>query len=173
MFAAAAGIGNLEIQLVYFRGMAGSDDECRSSPWLSDGQALTRLMTRIICRTGETQIVRALEHVRKARQQKPINAVIYVGDMCEEVSDTVCEAARSLGLPCFVFQQGNDQYAAAIFQSMARLTNGAYCRFDASSARQLAELLRAVAAFATGGLKALAGQGTDAARLLLGQIKKD
>jgi hypothetical protein len=39
---------------------------------------------------------------------------------------------------------------------MARLSRGAYCRFDPGAAHQLAELLRAVAAYAAGGMKALA-----------------
>jgi hypothetical protein len=173
MFAAAAGLGNLEIQLVYFRGMAGFGGECRSSPWLSDGPALTRLMSKITCQTGETQIVRVLEHVRKEHQRQPINAVIYVGDMCEEVDDAVCGAARALGVPCFVFHEGNDDYATGIFQSMARLTKGAYCLFESGAEHVLRELLRAVVAYALGGEKALVDQRTDSARKLLGQIKRD
>ena len=55
---------------------------------------------------------------------------------------------------------------------MARLSNGAYCRFDAGAARQLGELLRAVAAFAAGGLTALGNLKSDAAVKLLGQMKK-
>jgi hypothetical protein len=42
---------------------------------------------------------------------------------------------------------------------MARLTHGAYCRFDPGAAHQLAELLRAVAAYAAGGMRALADLG--------------
>jgi hypothetical protein len=42
-------------------------------------------------------------------------------------------------------------------REIARLTHGADC-FDSGAARQLAELLRAVAVFATGGLTALADQ---------------
>src|SRR5215212_7802992 len=45
MFAAAAGIGGLSVQLVYFRGF----DECRASRWVVDPGALTGLMTRIQC----------------------------------------------------------------------------------------------------------------------------
>jgi ABC-type sulfate transport system substrate-binding protein len=41
------------------------------------------------------------------------------------------------------------------FQQIAKLTDGAYCSFDASSAQTLRDLLRAVAAFAAGGRKAL------------------
>ena len=44
--------------------------------------------------------------------------------------------------------------------------------FDQGSARQLGELLRAVAAFAVGGIVALERQGSDAAKLLLGQARK-
>ena len=52
------------------------------------------------------------------------------------------------------------------------ITKGAYCRFDENSSKQLAELLRAVALFATGGIVALENKNSDAARLLfLGQIR--
>ena len=44
------------------------------------------------------------------------------------------------------------------------MTKGAYVRFDPGSAKLLGELLRAVAAFAVGGLTALADQHTDSAR---------
>jgi hypothetical protein len=62
--------------------------------------------------------------------------------------------------------------AAQVFGEMARLTNGAHSKFSTGSARELAELLRAVAAFAVGGLTALADLRTDSARKLLGQMKK-
>src|SRR5215471_10184093 len=52
-------------------------------------------------------------------------------------------------------------------REIARLTHGAYCRFDPGAARQLAELLRAVAVFATGGLTALANQHSASAVKLL------
>jgi hypothetical protein len=53
------------------------------------------------------------------------------------------------------------------------LTKGAYCRFDAGSAQQLRELLRAVAAYAAGGRKALEdfSRGGGQGRLLLEQLK--
>ena len=58
-----------------------------------------------------------------------------------------------------------------VFRKLATITGGAFCRFDGNSAKQLAELLRAVTAFACGGLTALANQHTESARLLLGQMK--
>ena len=68
-----------------------------------------------------------------------------------------------------MFQEGRDQEAAEIFQEIAEVSHGAYHRFDAGSAKQLSELLRAVAAFTVGGITALERQGSAAARLLLGQ----
>ena len=58
-----------------------------------------------------------------------------------------------------------------VFRELARLTGGAYGKFDAGAAKQLGELLRAVAAFAVGGIAALANQHTESARKLLGQMK--
>src|SRR5438128_12392313 len=52
MFREAAGIGGLDVQLVYFRGL----NECRSSRWVSDGAGLGELMARIDCRGGHTQL---------------------------------------------------------------------------------------------------------------------
>ena len=55
-----------------------------------------------------------------------------------------------------MFQEGYDAVAEQAFREIARLSRGAYCRFDARAAHELAELLRAVAAYAAGGMKALA-----------------
>jgi hypothetical protein len=43
-----------------------------------------------------------------------------------------------------------------VLRQVARLSGGAWCRFDASSASQLRDLLAAVAVYAAGGRKALA-----------------
>ena len=42
-----------------------------------------------------------------------------------------------LGLPVFVFQEGNDRTASRLFPQIAKLTRGAYCKFDRSSPDQL------------------------------------
>jgi hypothetical protein len=91
----------------------------------------------------------------------------------EEKIDDLCAAAGALGLlgvPAFVFQEGHDPIAEQAFREIARLTRGAYCRFDVGAAHQLRELLRAAAAYAAGGIKALTDlsrrQGAGAVRLL-------
>ena len=49
--------------------------------------------------------------------------------------------------------------AERVFKEIARLSRGAWFRFDRNSAATLAKLLSAVAVFATGGLKALEARG--------------
>jgi hypothetical protein len=94
----------------------------------------------------------------------------------EEPIDDLAAGAGELGLlgvPAFVFQEGHDAVAERAFREIARLTRGAYCRFDLSAAHELAELLRAAAVYAAGGVKALADlSGKHAgAQKLLGQMR--
>ena len=97
----------------------------------------------------------------------------------EENPDTLCDLAGQLGLkglPVFVFQEGHDPLAGSIFPQIARLSGGAWSRFDASSADQLRELLSAVAVFAAGGRKALGNysrRGGEAVRLITSQLGRN
>jgi hypothetical protein len=173
MFKEVSAIGGLDVQLVYFR----SYDECRASPWVSDTQALAKLMTGIRCLGGFTQIRKILLHARRESEKRKVDALVYVGDCMEEEIDHLAALAGELGLlgvPAFMFQEGHDQKAETAFREIARLTKGAYCRFDAGSAQQLRELLRAVAAYAAGGRQALEDLGKQGsqARLLLEQLKR-
>ena len=58
-------------------------------------------------------------------------------------------------------------------REIARLTGGAWCRFDPGAAAQLRDLLRAAAAYAAGGREALLqlSRRTAGAAHLLGQMK--
>ncbi len=174
MFKAVKDVGGLDVQLVYFRG-AG---ECRASKWVSDPDALARLMTTVRCMGGHTQIGRVLGHVRAETEATRVSAVVYVGDAMEEAIDDICAKAGQVGLmgvPVFAFQEGHDPTAERAFREVARLTKGAWCRFDHGSARQLRELLSAVAVYAAGGRQALLrlSQSKDGAgaRFLLEQMK--
>ena len=60
-----------------------------------------------------------------------------------------------LGVPVFVFHEGFEPHARSVFQQIAKLSHGAYCAFDGSSALQLRDLLSAVAVYAAGGTTAL------------------
>jgi hypothetical protein len=167
MFDAVAAIGGLDIQLIYYRG-----DECVASRWLSDGHALSGIMRNVMCQAGYTQIGRILTHVRKENAHQQINALVLISDACEEDPPTLYAEACEVGVPAFLFQEGADQRVERIYTELARISGGACGKFDSGAAQRLADLLRAVAAFATGGVKALANQNTDAARLLLTQVRK-
>jgi hypothetical protein len=70
-------------------------------------------------------------------------------------------------------QEGRDSEVESAFRDIAGNTGGAYGQFGPGSARQLSELLRAVTAFAIGGLAALEGRKDPGSVLLLGQLKGD
>ena len=59
------------------------------------------------------------------------------------------------GVRAFMFQEGYDPVCEQAFREIAKLTHGAYCRFAPGAAHELGELLRAAAAYAAGGMKAL------------------
>ena len=154
MFDATAALGGLSVQLVYYRGFG----ECRASRWVQDSRALVSAMTAVHCLGGHTQLRKVLRHALDETQAQRVHALVFVGDSMEEDVDELCAIAGELGLrgvPAFMFHEGPDPAAALAFRQIARLTNGAYLRFDASSARQLKELLGAVAVYAAGGRKAL------------------
>jgi hypothetical protein len=154
MFSETAALGGLDIQLCYYRGYG----EFEASPWLSSAEALLQRMTGVTCRGGNTQIEKVLRRAIEQHKQKKIQALVFVGDCMEEDVDRLCHLAGQLGLlglPVFMFHEGSDPVAQRAFKEIARLTRGAYCAFDASSAGQLRDLMSAVAVYAAGGQKAL------------------
>jgi hypothetical protein len=172
MFREAASLGSLDIRLVYYRGLS----ECRASGWISDSAHLAKLMSKIDCRGGNTQIGKVLSEARREAVASGVRAVVFVGDAMEENVDALCAKAGELGLlkvPVFMFQEGHDAAVEDAFREIARLTGGAWCKFDPGAAAQLRELLRAAAAYAAGGreaLKRLSAHESGAAKLL-GQMK--
>ncbi len=171
MFEETARIGGLDVQLVFYRGF----NECKASKWVSDAGRLAALMSRVECRGGYTQIGRVLGHVLKEAERGTVNAVVHVGDACEEDVDALCARAGKigmLGIPVFMFQEGADPDATRAFSEIARLTGGAHCRFDEGSAARLRELLSAVAVYAAGGRPALEASDSAGARLLLESMKR-
>jgi hypothetical protein len=173
MFQAASGLGGLDVQLVYFRGL----NECRASNFVSGGQGLKELMSRIDVRGGSTQIRRVLVHARDEARRAKVGALVFIGDAMEENPDTLASVAGELallGVKAFMFQEGRDPAARRAFSEIARLTGGAYSTFDAGASDRLAALLRAAAAYAAGGHAALAREAAadPEARLLLSQMRK-
>ena len=172
MFREAATLGSLDIRLVYYRGL----NECRSTGWISDSTRLATLMSTIDCRGGDTQIGKVLTEARREAVASGVRAVVFIGDAMEERLEELCARAGELGMlkvPVCVFQEGHDAVAEQAFREIARLTGGAWCRFDPGAAAQLRELLRAAAAYAAGGREALLklAQTASSAANLIGQMK--
>jgi hypothetical protein len=173
MFREAAAAGGLDIQLVYYRGLA----ECRASPWIAAPDRLGALMSRIDCQGGHTQIGKVLAHARRENERAKVGTLVFVGDAMEEALDDLCDRAGELGLrnvPALMFQEGFDPVCEQAFREIARLSRGAYCRFATGAAHELAELLRAAAAYAAGGMKALSAlkqRNSSGAIMLLQQLK--
>jgi hypothetical protein len=158
MFEATAGLGGLDVRLLFYRGF----NECKASRWLSNAAELHRAMCAVSCLGGETQIERVLAHTIAETGKRRVNALVFVGDAMEESVDRLCRLAGELGLlgvPIFLFHEGGDPRAASAFRQMAKLSRGAYLSFDLASADRLKELLAAVAVYAAGGYRALTAYG--------------
>ena len=93
MFEATAGLGGLEIQLVYYRGFS----ECKASRWMTTAADLHRVMRRVFCVGGETQIERLLTHAIRETRTRKVNALVFVGDAMEEKVDRLCRHAGERG----------------------------------------------------------------------------
>jgi len=173
MFVAASELGGIDVRLAFYRGY----DEFKVSRWTSDGRELARLMGSVRCLAGRTQIARLLRYAGEQKRESRLDVVVFVGDCCEEDVDEVGHVAGELGLlglPVFVFQEGDDRTASRLFPQIAKLTRGAWCKFDRTSPDQLRRLLGAVAAYAAGGREALLKYGKDKAgpvALLTSQLK--
>jgi len=159
MFDAAAGVGGLSVQLVYFRGMG----ECAASKWVGAARRLGAMMARIDCR-----------HARRAAEAAPVAALVYVGDAMEEDADALCAKAGELallGTRAFMFHEGGDPAAGRVFREIARITGGVCLPFDARAAAELRALLAAIAAWAAGGRRALEARGDRASARLLADLR--
>jgi len=173
MFEETTALGGLDVKLVYYRGFG----ECRSSAWVGNSHDLVERMNKVTCLGGRTQIRKVLRHAMKETKTKPVDALIFVGDSVEENIDQLCHTAGRLGLlgvRAFIFHEGGEPNARRAFEQIAQLTGGAYCPFDAGSARQLRTLLSAVAVYAAGGRPALEDFGRkhgDEVRRITHQIK--
>jgi hypothetical protein len=170
MFLATRNIASLAVQLCYYRGY----HQFQASAWLTDSTQLASQMSRVQCEGGHTQIARLLRHAQQEHGKSPVRALVFIGDAMEESADTLCQLAGQCGLlklPVFMFQEGLEPTAERCFRDVARLSSGAYARFDTSSASNLAALLGAVASFAAGGRVALENRVDDSAKLLLQQLR--
>lgn len=161
---------SLLVQVVFYRGL----DEFYTSRWNHSAAGLLQTMQSVKCRGGITQISRVLTHTIKEVQSSSLKALAFVGDACEENPQYLYTLAGKLALyrlPVFMLQEGHNSYVAEIFGKIAQLTNGAHIPFQPGSAQQFAELLRTVAAYATGGVEAVKNLRGEFTQRLIEQLQ--
>jgi hypothetical protein len=164
MFRETAPIGHLACQLIYYRG-----DECKASKWAESGDQLARLMNRIECECGHTQIGRVLTHALHEAENAAVQALVFIGAAMEETLEVLTAKATRLGalkVPIFMFQEGNDSRVRKAFRLLALKSGGAYFEFNTNSSRavdQLSNQLNAIARLAVGDVGALQRIGATAA----------
>jgi hypothetical protein len=154
MFDVTHAIGGLAVQLVYFRGRG----EFEASNWTTSAAMLADRMNGIRCKSGFTRLRRVLAHTVEEARRTKVGALVYVGDCFEENPDVTAQEAAKLallGVPAFMFHEGEDPTAARMFKQIATLTRGVYANFDHGSAARLRDLLKAAAVYAAGGGSAL------------------
>ncbi|HEX2593053.1 MAG TPA: hypothetical protein VHL34_16250 [Rhizomicrobium sp.] len=158
MFDVAQSIGGLAVQLVYFRGRGEFD----ASAWTTSAAMLADRMNGIRCRSGFTQLHRVLQHTADEARKTKVGALVFIGDCFEENPDATAQEAAKLallGVPAFMFHEGDDPTAEKMFKQIALLTRGVYARFDHGAAARLRDLLKAAAVYAVGGGLALKHYG--------------
>src|SRR5690348_10321529 len=89
MFEATTALGGLDVKLVYYRGF----NECQASRWMSNAAELHRVMRRVSCLGGETQIERVLAHAIAETKKQRVGALVFCGDAMEENIDRLCQLA--------------------------------------------------------------------------------
>jgi hypothetical protein len=154
MFVEAYKVSTLNVQLCYYRGMG----DFTALRWTRSADDIKQALLSVRCLAGQTQIAKVLTHALRETRTSKVNALVFVGDCVEENPDSLGALAGQLGilnLPLFIFQEGKNSKVGSIFSQLATLSGGAHCQFDQGSAKQLGQLLSAVAIYAAGGKPAL------------------
>jgi hypothetical protein len=181
MFDAAAGKG-LEMKFAFY----GPDDatgvrRCRiTTRWITDSDDMVRVMDRAECNCGCYVHIRdALGQAVKENEDRPMRAVIIVGDAFHDDPDGLDEAAicanrlRRAGTRLFLIQEGDDPITARRLQYLANVSGGTYFRFDPrTQEQQFSEIWEAISAYVAGGEEAVKATGGQAATRVLEHLKQ-
>jgi hypothetical protein len=179
MFETAAG---LEMKFAFY----GNDDDEGvrrfkiTTDWKTNPDDMAALMDRAECSCGcYVNIRNVLQQAVKENQDRPMRAVVVVGDAFHDDQDGLDEAAlaanklRREGTRVFLIQQGDDPHTARKLQYLAQVSGAAYFKFDPKTQQQqFAEMLELVSAYAAGGEEAVKATGGQTATLLLAHLKR-
>jgi hypothetical protein len=184
MFTCAGKFGdNIDVQLSYFRG-----DEFIVSPWHTQSASLASMMSLVMCRAGSTQIGNVFRNALQQHSIKKVDALIFVGDSCEEDGIGLVRLAADLsrnGIRLFMFHDdtpmkepvNRNPQTREIFEAIVAAANGAFAQFDTRSSDTLQDYLKAVVAFTTKDTRKLdslvtGGQiKTEAGRRLIASVR--
>jgi hypothetical protein len=180
MFEAAAGDG-LAMKLAFF----GEDDangvrRARiTSRWIDDADDMAGTIGRAKCDCGCFVLVHTvLAQAVKEAADRPLRAVVVVGDAFHDDPDELAEAAlsatqlRRAGTRVFFVQLSDDPDTARRLQYLARLSGAAFLPFNSKQERQFEEMWKALSTFAAGGEEGVKKVGGQAATLLLQHLKQ-
>ncbi len=182
IFETAVGT-SLEMKFAFY----GPDDaagvrRCRiTTRWITNADEMSGLIDRAECNCGCYVHIRdVLAQAVTEAEERPLRAVIIVGDAFHDDPDGLDEAAisanrlRRAGTRVFLMQLGDDLITARKLQYLARVSGGAYFRFDPrTQERQFSEMWKAVSVYAAGGEEVVKMTGGQAATLLLQHLKQE
>jgi hypothetical protein len=148
--------------------------------WITDPDDMAGLIDRAECNCGCFVNIRdVLAQAEKEARDRPLRAVIIVGDAFHDTQDGLTEAAicanqlRRAGTRVFFIQLSDDPHTARRLQYLAQIAGSTHFQFDPrTQERQFSEMWKAVSAYASGGEEAVKMTGGQAAILLLQQLKQ-
>ena len=182
MFEAAVGSG-LQMKFAFYDAdNAAGVRGCRiTKRWITDADEMSGLIGRAECNCGcYVRIRDALAQAAREAEDRPLRAVIIVGDAFHDDADGLAEAAisanrlRRAGTRVFLMQLGDDPTTATRLQYLERVSGSIYFRFDPrTQERQFSEMWEAVSVYAASGEEAVKTTGGQAATLLLQHLKQE
>lgn len=169
MFEATAKIKGISVRLVHFGGRI-----LTNHGWQDNADRIAADMAGVACQTGLTRIIPALKTFVDEPKGKHADAIILIGDCYEEYHLDAGRLANALsikGIRVYAFLEGEDEFAEAMFRTLADGTGGRFARFGDDM--PLGDLCTGVAMLAAGGNRALKKLPNRKARKLLLTDKRD
>jgi hypothetical protein len=139
-----------------------------TTDWIADSNKMAALIDRNECSCGCYVNIRSvLQRAVEENADRPMRAVVIVGDAFHDDEDSLTEAAlaanelRRAGTRVILIQEGDDPHTARKLQYLQRISGAVYFKFDSKTQQQqLAEMLEMVSTYATGGEEAVKTVGS-------------
>ena len=158
----------LEIQLVYYPRVAR---RVQNLGWMTDSKSSPPSWRRSCAKpaTRRSEKSSITSTASTTGSLLPRSCSLATPWRRSSTSSARSPASCACRLSCF--RRAKTSRRSRVPRDRAKITHGAYARFDAGAADQLRDLLKAVAAYAVGGRQALEKSTNTGAVLLLKQLK--